>query len=371
MTSNHATREIARIGLSAFLDEYHIKAVRSGGLISLKYDQIESPMHEQCVADCRGLVVREDDPTRIVAMAYRKFWNLGEKYADPIDWSTAQVMEKLDGSIITLYWHDGRWCVASSGHPTAGGNYNGDSGETFAGAFWRVWNTLGYRLPDVDGQHANHRDCYYAFEFCAPDNRIVVKYDRPRIVLHGMRDAETLQEYRHAAIVSRAAFYGWEAVKAWPAASASQAVADAAQTDPLALEGFVVVDDQFRRVKVKNPRYVEIHHLRGNRSPRAVVDLWKLGEVDEVLAHFPEMSADFDAVLGALRAEMVKAGQAWRKHAGIDDRKAFAGEVKALRLSSVLFRMYTDRPTGDVDHEVERHVRSMNTAALLRVIGEG
>ena len=113
MTDNHATAAIRAMGLDAFLATYSIGAVRAGGLISLKYNQIESPMFEPCVADCRGLVVREDDPTRIVAMAYRKFWNLGEKYADAIDWPTARIMEKLDGSLMTLYAHEGRWCVAA------------------------------------------------------------------------------------------------------------------------------------------------------------------------------------------------------------------------------------------------------------------
>ena len=360
--SNHATGQIAEMGLDAFLADFAISATRAGGLISLKYNQIDSPMHEPCVADCRGLVVREDDPTTIVAMAYRKFWNLGEKYADAIDWSSARIMEKLDGSLMTLYAHEGRWCVASSGHPTAGGNF-GDEAGTFADAFWSAWSALGYRLPDID------RPFFYAFEFCTPNNRIVVRYDRPRIVLHGARSADDLTERGHAWLVSEAADHGWEVVKAWPAATASQAVADAAATDPLALEGFVVVDEQFRRVKIKNPRYVEIHHLRGNRSPRAVVELWKSGEAAEVLAHFPEMAPDFAVVTEPIEAAIARTGHAWRKHAGIDDRKAFAGEVKAEPFASVLFRMFGDRPTGDAEHEVATRVRSLNTAAILRAIG--
>lgn len=357
-----AIEAIRTLGLDEFCARYHIGAVRDGGLISLKYNQAESPMHEPCVADCRGLVVREDDPTVVVAMAYRKFWNLGEKYADPIDWSTARVMEKLDGSLMTLYHHEGRWCVASSGHPTAGGNYNMVADLTFREMFWATWRKLGYQLPTTT-------DKWFVFEFCGPDNRIVVKYEKPRLVLHGMRDAVTFKEHKRDALMFAASLWGWEVVKEWPASSAGKAVEDAAKTDPLALEGFVVVDDAFRRVKVKNPRYVEIHHLRGNRSPRSVIDLWKSGEDGEVLAHFPEMAPDFDATLAPLRERIVETGHAWRKHAGIDDRKAFAGEVKAHPFASVLFRMHSDRPTGDADAEVEQRVRGMNTAAILRAIG--
>ena len=358
MTSTHplaAIRAIYSMGLDAFCEAYKIKQVHDGGLISLKYDQIESPMHEECVADCRGLVVKADDPTHVVAMAYRKFWNLGEKYASPIDWSSARVMEKLDGSLITMYWHDGGWRVASSGHPTAGGPY-GDTAETFRSMFWQTWSALGYTMPQERGS-------WYAFEFCRPDNRIVVRYPEPRIVLHGVR-LDDFREVGPAGVEAVALANGWESVKSWPATDAASAVADAAKTDPLALEGFVVVDRHCNRVKIKNPRYVEIHHLRGNRSPRGVVELWKAGEVSEVLAHFPEMQADFDAVLGPLNTAIERVGHAWQRHAPLTDRKEFAMQVKALPFSSALFKMHT-AGGGDPD----ALIRDMNTSAILRALG--
>ena len=357
MTTLAAIHEIRSLGLDAFCEKYAIGQVRDAGLISLKYNQVESPMHEECVADCRGLVVREDDPTVVVAMAYRKFWNLGEKHAAPIDWSTARVMEKLDGSLITMYWHDSRWCVASSGHPTAGGPYNGTDAETFRSMFWRTWRELGYRLPST-------ATLWYAFEFCRPDNRIVVKYDRPRIVLHGARNTSDFREVGLGEIDQIAEWHGWEAVAHAPASHASAVVDRAAATDPLALEGFVVVDANHNRVKVKNPRYVEIHHLRGNRSPRGVIELWKAGEVEEVLAHFPEMQPDFDAVLGPLQAAIERVGHAWQRHAPISDRKTFAMHVKDLPFSSALFKLHT---AGGGDPGAL--IRDMNTSAILKALG--
>lgn len=365
MTELAAIREIRRLGLDAFCEQYAIGRVEADGLISLKYNQIESPMHEECVADCRGLVVKASDPTQVVAMAYRKFWNLGEKYAAPIDWASARVMEKLDGSLITMYWHEGRWCVASSGHPTAGGNYNGESDKTFAEAFWETFHELGYKLPDDQADWPR----WYIFELCRPDNRIVVRYDRPRLVLHGVRAASghptaAFEEYEYMDVELFAREHGWEHVKSWPATDAVQAVIDAAQTDPLALEGFVVVDANMNRVKVKNPRYVEIHHLRGNRSPRAVVELWKAGETGEVLAHFPEMQPDFDAVINPIAEAVSRIQARWAMHGKEQDRKSFALAVKDLPFSSVLFRMHS---SGGGDPEAL--VREMGTAAILRGLG--
>lgn len=364
-----AVKRIETMGLDAFITEYKLNSTRDAGLVSLKYNQIESPMHEPCVADCRGLIVDECDPTRVVAMGYRKFWNLGEKHADAIDWTSARVAEKLDGSLMTLYWHGGpagRWCVASSGHPTAGGPFNGVDGMLFRDAFWQTFRDLGYREPPP-----GDRDFCFMFELCRPDNRIVVRYPDPRLVFHGARNLRDFTERDHAWMAAVAEDYGWEVVKSWSPSepSPSWVEAAAAATDPLGLEGYVVCDSSFRRVKVKNPRYVEIHHLRGNRSPRAVIDLWKLGEVSEVLAHFPEMAPDFDAVLGKLQAEIAAASESWRLHSTIESRKDFAQQVKTAPLSMVLFRFFGSRPTGDIEAAIEREVRGLTTPALLRVVG--
>ncbi len=135
--------------LAQLVDTYKIIANVDGDLVSLKYNQIESPMDHPVVAQCRGMVVHI--PSReIVAHPYDKFWNHGDLLAPEIDWSTARVQEKLDGSLMILYWdrwlHD--WAVASSGTPRAGGSF-GNTDITFRNAFWRTFHDLGMKKPDV------------------------------------------------------------------------------------------------------------------------------------------------------------------------------------------------------------------------------
>jgi hypothetical protein len=43
--------------------------------------------------------------------------------AAAIDWTNAVVTEKLDGSLVTLYWYQGGWQVASTGTPDGGSKY--------------------------------------------------------------------------------------------------------------------------------------------------------------------------------------------------------------------------------------------------------
>ena len=108
----------------------------------------------------------------VVAMPFKKFFNYGEKDADRIDWGSAKVYEKLDGSLLTLYFHSGEWHVAlSKRNPrsctdrmeSSKSNPIGQSG-TFAELFWSVWCSKGHRLP------LRHTACYM-FEPCNPPPR--------------------------------------------------------------------------------------------------------------------------------------------------------------------------------------------------------
>ena len=104
---------IEAMGLASFIDTQRLGATRADGLVSLKYNQIERrPMHEPCVQTAADLVVDETILNLRGAMAYRKFWNLGEEARQITDWSTARVAEKLDSSLMTLYRRDGRWCTS-------------------------------------------------------------------------------------------------------------------------------------------------------------------------------------------------------------------------------------------------------------------
>ena len=56
------------------------------------------------VQEARGIIL-DTEYNQVVCWPFRKFANFGESYADEIDWSTARVEEKLDGSIVKL-WYD-------------------------------------------------------------------------------------------------------------------------------------------------------------------------------------------------------------------------------------------------------------------------
>src|SRR2546423_400145 len=80
----------------------------------------------------------EREHWNVVARGFDKFFNHGDHLAAPIDWSTAKVQAKEDGSLCVLYHYNSDWHVATSGSPDASGNVY-DNPLTFADLFWRVF----------------------------------------------------------------------------------------------------------------------------------------------------------------------------------------------------------------------------------------
>ena len=315
-------------------ERYAISAVEDDGLVSLKYNQIESPMHEPIVQECRGMVV-DLASRRVVCHPYNKFWNLGETLAAPIDWSTARVQDKLDGSLMLLYWHEGQWMVASSGSPRAGGSYGKES-WTYAQQFWSVFKETGMVLPHVADQEIG-----FFFELCAPDNRIVVKYEEPRLILHGARNVTTEHEMPRAWLEDVADSYGWPVVKEHPLRTPDEVDEAVRALDPVRGEGFIVVDGSHNRVKIKSPRYVALHKLRDRTTVGAIITLWKEGEVEELLTYFPEYEKDVLGVVGKLEQACEDAYSAYSENLGRAQisRKAYAEAVKGKVWTSIAFKL--------------------------------
>jgi RNA ligase len=130
--------------ISALEEKYAIKATphpKYPHLILFKYNQIDSPFGEQIVRECRGLILDSNDNWSIVSRPFDKFFNHGEGHAAEIDWKSAKVLEKVDGSLATIYPYDGQWHISTSGSPAAAGNVK-DYPFTFEELFWKTFDQI-------------------------------------------------------------------------------------------------------------------------------------------------------------------------------------------------------------------------------------
>jgi RNA ligase len=70
---------------------------------------------DEITLQTRGLVT--DDEGNIVARPFKKFFNLEEGKHTPTE--EFEVYEKMDGSLLIVFWYEGKWIVATRGSFTS------------------------------------------------------------------------------------------------------------------------------------------------------------------------------------------------------------------------------------------------------------
>jgi len=249
--------------------------------ILLSYSQIDSDFSLELVRECRGIILRKSD-YKIVCFPFTKFFNIQETHASFINWNTARVQQKLDGSIIKV-WFDDIWHISTNG--------------TIDASQAELQNSLGdctnYKELFLFCQNLSYdifktlnKNNTYCFELVSPWNRIVVPYDKTEIWHIGTRDNNTFEELNED--------IGIQKPKEYPLYSAIQCLM-AVQDLPFSEEGYVVVDNHFNRVKIKSPAYVAAHHLRGEGTlnNKRIVEMIKSNGQDDFLSIYPEYEDAF------------------------------------------------------------------------------
>ena len=254
----------------------------------LVYSQYDSDFNVPIVRECRGVIFRNDQDFRPVCVPFFKFGNYGEGYCPNIDWESAKVQEKVDGSIIKC-WYDDGWHVSTKGMIDARrAHLNDDTDRSYQELFDEAAEKSGLSFNVLD------RDCTYMFELIGPDNRVIVPYTEAKLIHIGTRNNKTLQELD--------VDIGIDKPKQYPFRTADECLA-AAKALPFNEEGYVVVDRFWNRVKIKSPAYVAAHHLRNNGvvTVARIVNFLLTGEAAEFLTYFPEYTEDVEQVQLTIR----------------------------------------------------------------------
>jgi hypothetical protein len=334
--------------LSEVENTYKIKCIRHpkyNNLVLFKYNLVASPIKLELVIDCRGIILDAADNWAVVSMAFRKFTTYNPAVDTPLDWTTATVQEKVDGSLCVLYTYDGAWHVATSGVPDGSGEIEVPQGPptTFAALFWSTFAASNFTLPPPDRSM-----CYY-LELTGPLNRVIVEHAAPRLTVLGCRRLSSLDELP-AATAAAALGAAAAAVRTFPLRSPEDITATFARMNPLEQEGYVVVDAAWNRVKVKHPGYVALHLagcLAGLRQPRVLADIARKMEAAEVIASFPSLEAACGAAARRHEALVAAVEADWARLAPLaSDARAFALEAVRAPWAALLFHLRSGRSGG-------------------------
>lgn len=293
-------------GLEKAILEFNLKTRVYDKKVLLKYDQLSSPtlMANKEVQECRGLIL-EKGTWKVMSLAFTKFFNSEEGNAHKIDWDTAHVLEKLDGSCIQLYWdwNKEQWFAATTGTAEGEGEVNNKLGTTFNQLFW---NTVTEKY-DFKKENLNKLFCY-VFELTTPYNIVVKPHGESAASLLMVRNLLTLEEVPFEALTGIADSLGVPRVKSYDLnAKNVGALLRTFENMVWHDEGYVVVDANFNRVKIKNPAYVAVHHLKGKTAEHNIMTIVKTNEIEEFAATFPDrkdelvkLKANYDALIAKL-----------------------------------------------------------------------
>ena len=293
------------------------------------YNQIKSDMTDEVVQTCRGIIVDMNDEPKVVCFPFSKFFNFNDARAHEIDWASASVQEKVDGSIMKL-WYNNRlrkWVWSTNGTINAmNTDLPTDAGpvSTFGALAESAFNNIfrgGFpdNLLDIEDT--------YIFELTSPWNRVVVPHAETGLTLLGIRNNERGHEFpvdgysTYFNIPKRYSYNSFEEMT------------EAAAALPYDEEGYVVCDKNFNRVKVKSLAYLQVHHLadNGNVSRDRMLTLIRTGEDGELLKYYPEYTEVFEEIRELWQNHLTKVEEIKVRAAELakksETRKDYAMEV--------------------------------------------
>lgn len=259
-------------------EPYNIIVKENGEYTLLKYNQLESDFNSPIVCSCRGIILNKEN--KIVCFPFYKFFNYAEPQADKIDWKSSKVQEKIDGSLIKV-WHDKEWHVSTNGCINAFEAKIKDTDKTYGDLFTEVFDkSIFERL---------NKDNTYMFELVSPEAQIVVYYDKTKIYHIGTRNNKTYKEVEEDIGIEKPKTYNFESL---------EKIIENTNNLSKNEEGYVVVDKNYNRIKIKSKEYLMAHYLIGNCNftDKRIMQIIKMGEEREILSYFPEYTSKIDNI---------------------------------------------------------------------------
>jgi len=271
-----------------------LEAARAAGYIYRRFDaETGRALYcytSKCVYDevwtditvlARGLIL---DPAerRIVATPFPKFFNVGEG-GRPVPDLPFESFEKLDGSLAIIHHHGGRWRAATKGA------FDSDQ------ARWAEAWLDTHDLSVLD------QGTTYLAEATYPENRIVIRYDEPNLVLLAAYAGDGT-EASYDEVLAIAAALRWPVAERKSYSSYAALIAETAIL-PKTAEGFVLRYSDGTRFKAKGAEYRRVHALISRCTPLAMWEAMAAGDdMAAIRQDLPEeFWSDFDDITAILQ----------------------------------------------------------------------
>lgn len=304
---------------------------------------------------CRGLVIRQPQykpkaPSEIFDLVesfpFTRFYNHGENRAAAVNLSHADMLEKLDGTMVGVFfpkqgphakredsphWHTRR--MICTHRPDMQMKITGIQGHKF-----RLLKLIGEYIQTFLKFHRLDLNYTFIFEFIHETTFVITHYDHEKwgLYLIGARNTNDFRECTEDQLDKIAKRIGAKRPRRWDSIDDCDAIDDmmkqAAEQTPN-FEGFVFRDRRsYERIKIKDPEYVQKSHLIDSLSYKKLSKLTMQGEADEILSYFPMAEERVSAIIKGFESYVEKTKEQvmkWRGRyrKGICKREDIAGHL--------------------------------------------
>lgn len=302
-------------------------------LYNLTYTDYLSPKFNPLVELCRGTVIDKD--LNVLARPFDRFYNYNENpNQQPFDFSNSFVFDKVDGSLIKVWWYpkEQRWCVGTKG--TAFCEMSNPYDKNFKKL---VYESLNVNSDDefnslCNGKLEQHKT--HLFEITSPFNRVVLNYSETKLHYLNSRDIVT-GEYSMLDDATVLAF-GAELVNRYNMNSIHEMhdFNNSLTTDYL-LEGFIICDSNYKPTfKLKAELYMKMHYLRGDElTHRRMVYMLIRNDYGEYLTYFPDDKVHFERYFKTWDYMIDDLNKLNKKYAGYTPRQISESMGKDFRVA--------------------------------------
>jgi len=239
-----------------------------------------SPKTEQMVNECRALYLNGEDWS-VAFKGMNNFFDYSSIEGKPVfgslDWESVRAYEKLDGALICIYNYKDTWRIGSRFSPDGGwlafGVGSSESTLSWKELVIKTIEDKGIKIEDF--LNSLNKNIFYSFELCTKENQVGVIYQEDFMKLIAAVDKYTLTEIDIETIdclLPKASFVN---VK-----NTDELDLLIANKESHELEGFVLCDKYFNRVKYYNPNYLEaMNTFRPSSANEALANLVRIFEV--------------------------------------------------------------------------------------------
>lgn len=277
---------------------------------------------------CRGLILTGSG--KVVNYPFDRFFNHFEKEANRIDWNSAWVLEKVDGSLICVFHYDNEWQVTTRGafYPLLDTNWVN---------FEVVFRSLFKSFDKLDS------NLCYMFEIVSQKNPNITFYNEEYVVLIGIRNVTTLEEILPSIdITDHLEVRHPNAFKAMNLDDCLNLLKNLKDDE----EGLVVVDKKFNRIKIKQESFFKLMKIKELNEQELFEYVIGLSEIDaeliqrdlavvdkisQIRSHWENVSARIEEIYVSLTSRDI-------------DRKEFAVQALKYPFKSVLFAKLDSKP---------------------------